>query len=103
MWECVITIIIYHVGGACFYYFGHNFRIRAAEERNRELNHQELVYGRWNSVAMDNAGTNPSRVLQYSIDARPEPRSSPFDCGHNFRIGAGRERNGWWTLIIKTR
>ena len=40
---------------------------------------------------MDNAGTNPSRVLQYSIDARPEPRSPPFDCGHNFRIGAAEK------------
>ena len=50
---------------------------------------------------MDNAGTNPSRVLQYSIDARPEPRSSPFDCGHNFRIGAAEK--GMEDSIIKTQ
>ena len=50
---------------------------------------------------MDNAGTNPSRVLQYSIDARPEPRSSLFDCGHNFRIGAAEK--GMEDSIIKTR
>ena len=49
---------------------------------------------------MDNAGTNPSRVLQYSIDARPEPRSSPFDYGHNFRIGAAEK--GMEDSIIKT-
>ena len=47
---------------------------------------------------MDNAGT---RVLQYSMDARPEPRSSPFDCGHNFRIGAAEK--GMEDSIIKTR
>ena len=50
---------------------------------------------------MDNASTNPSRVLQYSIDARPEPRSSPFDCGHNFRIGVAEK--GMEDSIIKTR
>ena len=50
---------------------------------------------------MDNASTNPSRVLQYSIDARPEPRSSPFDYGHNFRIGAAEK--GMEDTIIKTR
>ena len=44
---------------------------------------------------------NPSKVLQYSIDARPEPRSSPFDCGHNFRIGAAEK--GMEDSIIKTR
>ena len=50
---------------------------------------------------MHNAGTNPSRVLQYSIDARPEPRLSSFDCGHNFRIGAADK--GMEDSIIKTR
>ena len=49
---------------------------------------------------MDNAGINPSRVLQYSIDARSEPRSPPFDCGHNFRIGATEK--GMEDSIIKT-
>ena len=50
---------------------------------------------------MDNAGINPSRVLQYSIDARLEPQSPPFDCGHNFRIGAAEK--GMEDSIIKTR
>ena len=50
---------------------------------------------------MDNADTNPSRVLQYSIDARPEPQSPPFDCGRNFRIGAAEK--GMEDSIIKTR
>ena len=45
------------------------FTASGLEQRESDgaLNHQDL--GKWNSIAMDNAGTNPSRVSQCSIDA----------------------------------